>query len=238
MTEALAGLTNKEKHRLERETAEAQRKAEKQAKKEQARAERNQAQAEEESKVWAEITDKADQALEIYKAKLGRPTKMTPDVQAEILDRIANGQPLAHICKADHMPSPAKVLAFIERDAAFRDLYVRARLHHADTLFDQTLAIADDFSRDTIKNKETGEITVNHGAIQRDRLRIDTRFRIAGKLSGKYADRPLLGAADTEGSVTVTRLTVNARDLAPDDRQKLREMLLAARADQAKVIDN
>jgi len=88
------------------------------------------------------------------------------------------------------------------------------------------LAIADNDSRDIITDPQTGEIMLNNTAVQRDRLRIDTRFRMASKLSGKYADKPILG---DNATVTVNTLSVNARDMDPDSRDKLRALLLQAR---------
>ena len=93
-------------------------------------------------------------------------------------------------------------------------------------LFNQCLDIADDDSRDIIRNPETGEVTINNAAVTRDKLRIETRFRMAGKMSGKYADKPILG---DNATVTVNTLSVNARDMDPDSRDKLRTLLLQAR---------
>jgi hypothetical protein len=96
----------------------------------------------------------------------------------------------------------------------------------ADVLFDQCLAIADDAAGDVIQNAQTGETIVNHANIARAKLRIETRFRMAGKISSKYADK----AAADGTPVTVNNVTINARDLDADQRDKLRNLLLVARA--------
>jgi hypothetical protein len=85
--------------------------------------------------------------------------------------------------------------------------------------------IADDDSRDLLVDKE-GIATPNNAAIARDRLKIETRMRMAGKLSGKYADKPL---ASDGSNVTVNNMTVNARDMSPDARDRLRAVLLETR---------
>lgn len=191
-----------------------------------ARDERNKAQAEEESKVWGEIRKKAADNVEVYKAKRGRPTVMTEEVQTEILDRLTAGQSLSAICALDHMPNPSVLYYFMEKSPSFAEKYARACGGLATMLFMDALAIADNDSRDIIKDPQTGEIMLNNTAVQRDRLRIDTRFRMASKLSGKYADKPILG---DNATVTVNTLSVNARDMDPDSRDKLRALLLQAR---------
>jgi len=216
-------------HRAQEEK-EAARKEQKAMARLKAREERNEAQAIEEKKTWQEIYQQGEKTVEVYKAKRGRPTVMTPDVQQEILDRLTSGQSLSFICALDHMPSPTAVYEFMNKSPSFADNYTRACAGLATLLFNQCLDIADDDSRDIIEGPDGPQ--VNHGAIQRDKLRIDTRFRMAGKLSGKYADKPIFG---DNATVTVNTLAVNARDMAPDDRDKLRALLLQARANATDV---
>jgi hypothetical protein len=151
---------------------------------------------------------------------------MTEEVQTEILDRLTAGQALSAICALDHMPNPSVLYYFMEKSPSFAEKYARACGGLATMLFMDALAIADNDSRDIIKDPQTGEIMLNNTAVQRDRLRIDTRFRMASKLSGKYADKPILG---DNATVTVNTLSVNARDMDPDSRDKLRSLLLQAR---------
>ena len=191
-----------------------------------ARLERNKAQAEEESKVWGEVKEQATKTVEVYQTKRGRPTIMTEAVQSEILDRLTAGQSLSAICALDHMPSPSVLYYFMERNPSFSEKYSRACGGLATLLFNQCLDIADDDSRDIIRHPETGEVTINNAAVTRDKLRIETRFRMAGKMSGKYADKPLIG---DNATVTVNTLSVNARDMDPDSRDKLRALLIQAR---------
>ena len=182
-------------------------------------------QATEENTAWADINEKADQAVTAYKAKGRPPVHDWPMIQREILDRLANGQSLASICLNQHMPEPSTIYERLRKDPAFADDYARARGNLADLLFDQCLIIADDDSRDLVIAND-GSVTVNNGAIARDKLKIETRMRMAGKMSGKYADKPLV----TDGSnVTVNNLTVNARDMSPDARDRLRAVLIETR---------
>lgn len=201
-----------------------------------ARNKRNAEQAAEESLVWGEIKETAEQTAKTYIAKRGRPTVMTEAIQTEILDRLTAGQSLSAICAMDHMPNPSTLYYFMERNPNFSEKYSRACGGLATLLFNQCLDIADDDSRDIIRNKDTGEVTINNAAVTRDKLRIETRFRMAGKMSGKYADKPIFG---DNANVTVNTLSVNARDMDPESRDKLRSLLLAARdSASGPVIDN
>jgi hypothetical protein len=195
------------------------------------REERDKAQAAEESLIWSEIRETAQR--EGKKAKQKRAGMLHGHIKynrdalmPEILDRLSNGESMANICRDEGMPPPSTIHFWISKEPSFAEAYNRARAVMADVLFDQCLAIADDASKDVIENAETGELTVNHAAIARAKLRIDTRFRIAGKISSKYADKgPLDGAG-----VTVNNLTINARDMDAEQRDKLRNLLLIARA--------
>jgi hypothetical protein len=103
----------------------------------------------------------------------------------------------------------------------------------ADVLFNQCLDIADDDTRDVIASND-GSVTVNNAAIARDKLKIETRFRMAGKLNIRYQDKGLL--AGDGASVTVNQLTVNARDMSPDARDRLRAILQESK-DNIKTIE-
>ena len=130
------------------------------------------------------------------------------------------------------MPSPATIIATTEKDRSFLEKYARARLHQADVLFHQCLDIADNDGNDVFLDKE-GNKTANHAAIQRHKLMIETRFRMAGKFNGRYADKAAL--VGEGASVTVNNLSINPRDMSPDSREKLRKLLLEAKG---SVIDN
>jgi hypothetical protein len=117
----------------------------------------------------------------------------------------------------------------LQKEPSFSERYTRARESQAHVLFDQCLAIADDTSKDLIIT-EGGDVTANPSAVARAKLQIETRFRMAGKLSPKvYGERS--EAVTSQVNVQVNALTVDARQLAPDQREALRAMLLQARGD-------
>ena len=118
---------------------------------------------------------------------MARPTDFTEELTGGILDRIANGESLRKICASDGMPCQTTVYRWLRENEAFQQQYARARELQADTLFDETLDIADDASNDWMERhaednvgwKENGE------AIRRSQLRIDTRKWIAGQMRPK-----------------------------------------------------
>lgn len=111
-----------------------------------------------------------------------------------ICSRLANGESLRAIGKDNNMPDPATVYRWLEANEAFREQYTRARELQADTLFDETLDIADDAQNDWVEREHfqgaDKSPQLNGEAVARARLRIDTRKWMAGKLRPKkYADK-------------------------------------------------
>lgn len=108
-------------------------------------------------------------------AKKGRPTKMTPENQAEILTRIATGESMRQICmKTDHLPTMSNVFKYMWKDKEFRHKYEIACNNRTEVHVEEIVEIADNDSGDT----------------QRDRLRIDARKWCASKLvPKKYGEK-------------------------------------------------
>lgn len=207
-------------------------KADKAAAKEAKRIEYHAMQAAEEALAWDRLKTEADKQVQAYRRR-GR-IDWNESLENEIIDRLANGQSLQSICEPDHMPAPSTVLGYVERNASFAERYARAREHQGSVLLDQCLRIADDDSRDLLpaptddKGNPIGDVQVNHAAIQRDKMRIDTRMRMAGKYNLRLAEKPMDGAAITVNNNT---LQLDARALDPTQRDSLRQLLIAARKD-------
>ena len=175
----------------------------------------------EERKVRGELTGKGDKA--VASAKLGRPSLYSEAMAHDICERLSTGQSLASICEGKGMPNVATIFRWLEKEASFRDLYTHARDNMAHAIFDECLVIADEATGDIDK-----EGNPNNTNVQRAKLRIDTRFRMAGKLNPKvYSDRmEQLGA----NPVTINNNTLNidARALDAGQRDSLRQLLLSA----------
>lgn len=113
-----------------------------------------------------------------------------------ICKEMASGKSLNAICKRDDMPCIATVMNWLvkaemgdERFCGLLEKYLRAREAQADVIFDECLEIADDNLGDFHLDKD-GKLVVDGDHIQRAKLRVDTRMRMAGKLKPKkYGDK-------------------------------------------------
>lgn len=104
---------------------------------------------------------------------MGRPTDFTSELANAICERLADGESLRSICRADAMPNKATVFRWLAADEAFSDQYARARESQADSLFDEMLEIADSATiADAVQ-------------VQQAKLKVETRKWMAGKLRPK-----------------------------------------------------
>jgi hypothetical protein len=149
-------------------------------------------------------------------AKRGRPEAPYDEtIGDEILNRLADGQSLRKICLDKNMPDGSTVRKWLSRNADFARQYAYARDEQADTLFDETVAIADGLS-DEATNEQ----------IRKAALRIDTRKWLAGKLRPKkYGDNQKLDAQNDTQSITMQQINIGKLDY--DDREALAGMLKA-----------
>ena len=144
--------------------------------------------------------------------KLGAPSTYTPELAAAICEHIAAGKSLRTIAALDGMPAQSTIMVWLDgKHPDFTEQYARAREAQADKLAEEILAIADDGRSDTYLDAEGNEKTDNE-AIQRSKLRVDTRKWLASKMAPKkYGDKVAIGGADDLGPVqTVTREMTDA----------------------------
>lgn len=122
----------------------------------------------------------------------GRPSAYTQELADLICERLADGESLRSICRDESMPDKATVCRWLAKHQDFRDQYAHAREMQADSLFDENLDIADNANNDWMERFGEGNEgwQINGEAIQRSKLRIDTRKWMAGKLAPKkYGDK-------------------------------------------------
>lgn len=118
---------------------------------------------------------------------MGRPTKYTEELGEKISAAIMAGYSLRKICDGDDYPSVVTLFKWLSKDDhPFVNQYAHARRVQAEFLADQLIDLADDDSNDV-----TGELQMpNSVAVQRSRLRVDTRKWIASKLlPKKFGDK-------------------------------------------------
>ena len=120
--------------------------------------------------------------------RLGKSSKYTPAIANKICERLMQKQSLEQICKDPRMPSIRTVTSWLANPkmVEFREQYYYARRVQAELRVDEIFEIADDQTNDWEKvyNKEGELIDIkpNNEAIQRSRVRIDTRKWYASKM--------------------------------------------------------
>jgi hypothetical protein len=122
----------------------------------------------------------------------GRPTDYNQEIAARICGLLAQGQSLRTVCKPDDMPSTSTIFLWIQKHKEFSEQYARAKEESADALSDEILDISDNSSNDWMESNDPDNTgyKLNGEAIQRARLRVDTRKWLASKLKPKkYGER-------------------------------------------------
>jgi hypothetical protein len=117
------------------------------------------------------------------KRKPGRRNKYSTKLTTEICVGIASGKSLRTVCGPKKMPHPSTIFLWLAKYPDFRDQYRLAMEQRAFAIIEETLAIADDASRDY----EHGSKAANVEHIQRTKLRVAARqFAFAGLRPKKY----------------------------------------------------
>jgi hypothetical protein len=119
----------------------------------------------------------------------GRPSTYTPEMVADICQKLSEGKSLRAICDLPGMPAQSTVFLWLQRHSEFSEQYACARVAQAEFWADQIVEIADDTSADVVFD-EDGNERAQHEIVQRSRLRVDTRKWLMSKLAPKkYGDR-------------------------------------------------
>lgn len=99
--------------------------------------------------------------------------------QPKTMQKIVEG----HGCNYDSF------MKLVFKDDVIGELYEEARVLQMEGMADMIIEISDNSGQDVIVS-ESGHVKVNHEAIQRDRLRVDTRRWVMSKLHHKrFGDR-------------------------------------------------
>lgn len=131
--------------------------------------------------------------MKIPKSKNGRPTTYTFELTKEICNAIAsNSKGIGKLCAENpHWPNKDTIFSWLKHNKEFSDQYAQAKRLQIECVVDELLEIADDDSNDCMVDAE-GSLVFNSQAVQRARLRIDTRKWLACKLAPKiYGVQPL-----------------------------------------------
>ena len=136
--------------------------------------------------------------------KTGRPSKYTPELAAEICERLSNGEPLRQICRDEHMPAWTAVYAWSAKDSILSERIARAREMGFDAIAEEALIIADNPKyglKETIG--KDGATVTKEDMLGHRKLQIETRLKLLAKWDPKkYGDRLQL-AGDKENPIHI-----------------------------------
>ena len=146
------------------------------------------------------------------KNPVGAPTTYNQHIATVICIRIAEGESLRQILRAEGMPVQSAVYEWLLRHPEFAERYTRAREEQADTLADEIIAIADE-SPETVevRDKEGNvlDIKIDSGYVNYQKQRIEARKWTAMKLKPKkYGDR--VAVEGVEGGAAIKTEDTNA----------------------------
>lgn len=124
--------------------------------------------------------------------KVGRPTDYSLELAAKICEEISFGNSLRSICRRDDMPVASTVFRWIHEKKDFKEQYDISIEERTTALGEDLLDIADDGHNDWMQKRYGEDVSwiTNGEALQRSRLRVDTRKWIMSKMRPqKYGDK-------------------------------------------------
>lgn len=111
-----------------------------------------------------------------------RLSKRTPAIVNEILERLSAGEPLATMCRDEHLPTDQCFRDWMAADESLAVAYARAREVGEDAITAHCLEIADDARNDFMAkingDGEDAGVAYNAEHVQRSKLRIETRLKL------------------------------------------------------------
>ena len=123
---------------------------------------------------------------------MARPSDYNQDIADIICDRMLcgnDGEPesLRSICRSDEMPALGTVMRWLSKHEEFQEQYTRTRELQAELQHEDIIEISDDCTDDVevLTTQEGITKRINHSAIARAKVRIDTRKWIMERMAAK-----------------------------------------------------
>lgn len=143
------------------------------------------------------------------KKRHGRPTKYTPAIGKAICKMMAMGMSVRKIGRRPLMPSAPTIIGWsIDPEHPFSEQFARASAVKFTLMAEDLIDIADDGSNDWMEREaKDGSIAIvlNREALERSRLRLDTRWKILAQALPKFVDRIRVEHTGAEGGPIETR---------------------------------
>lgn len=120
---------------------------------------------------------------------MSQESSFNQEIADKICERIALGESVRKISLDVDMPCQSTIYKWLRDIDGFSQQYARAREDQADFYLDEIIEISDETVNDKVANEDGTERTESE-AIQRSKLRVDTRKWVMSKLAPKkYSDK-------------------------------------------------
>lgn len=159
---------------------------------------------------------------------MSQPSSYTPELDAEICERLANGETLRAICRDAHMPSWVTVYNWRKANPEFSQRFTLARELGGDAIAEEALEISNTPQvGERTEDSDTGYKTVREDMLGHRKLQIETRLKLlAVWFPRKYGQRV---------DVTTGNESLN---LTPEERKAKLAALAAAAAQRKQESDD
>jgi len=146
----------------------------------------------------------------------GRPSLYTAELAEEILLRLSNGEPLAVICRDEHMPCDDTVRDWGKRNEEFSRAYARTRVTGFDVIAWR--------ARQTLRGKDETEGGESTGDVQRDKAIAEFDLKLLAKWDPKrYGDKIAhVGGGPGDAPIQYANMTREARQARIEELQRRR----------------
>jgi hypothetical protein len=131
----------------------------------------------------------------------GRPCSWTQELEDEILLRLSHGEPLTKICQDQHIPAESTIYRWEDHVDGFSQRVTRARERSADHYSHEIIEIGEEITLIEVPSPDGGvTVRVDPGAVQRNKLRIDTRIKLMQMLKRKtYGEKSEVALSGNDG---------------------------------------
>lgn len=141
---------------------------------------------------------------------MGRQTTYTPEAHAEICERLSKGEPLAVICRDEHMPAVRTVSGWKDQFPTFAADFAHARDDGFDALAAESLEIVDT-DPERMATEHGDKVDAGYVAWQKNR--VEQRLKLLAKWDPRrYGDKL---HTEHSGEIGVTQLASRMRRRLP-----------------------
>lgn len=151
---------------------------------------------------------------------MDRPTEYSADLAASIADLHAEGQSITEIAKRPDMPARKDILRWIAEHPEFDVMIDNAKAAYVDALAEECLTIANNDGEDFVKEQgKFGEdiFKFDRDAIQRSKLKIDTRLKLIEKWAPARYGKARAGSAAGSGQAVPSALSATAKAMSENE---------------------